>query len=302
MQRSPQHNQISNHVQDNIVKFVEEQLKKLNIKIEQNELEIVLSYFNFNQNKTIDSFKNGDANNILSGWTLTKKKKNVQYHSKTSTPLKYLNDCDSTKINSNVYNLKNANLNDLNLTKNESNSVTISQIISTTEDSYSLDEKKSCWINDDLTKIIQSHKESIEKYEQKMEHCHDSRLLNYYIKSANDTRKQITLLLNVHQKRLVDTKIVEEVKNLSSKVDTISKQNNHRLKQELDCWERSSLRTKDEQVDFKNSLIVYYNCGGINTKQIRCMVLNKFFDRSLVRAAHIWKVATRGVGLPEFSL
>jgi hypothetical protein len=32
------------------------------------------------------------------------------------------------------------------------------------------------------------------------------------------------------------------------------------------------------------------------------MILNKFFDRTLVRAAHIWKAATKGVGLPEFGL
>jgi hypothetical protein len=142
-----------------------------------------------------------------------------------------------------------------------------------------------------------------------MEKCCDSTLINYYTKSATHLREQITLLLNIYQKKLVDVNIVEEIKNLSSKVDSlsskvdyISTQNNRRLKQELDCWEGSSSRTKDEQIDFKNNLIIYYNCGGINTEQIKCMILNKFFDRTLVRAAHIWKSATKGVGLPEFGL
>ncbi len=149
-----------------------------------------------------------------------------------------------------------------------------------------------------------------------MEKCRDPALINYYIKSATHVREQITLLLNIYQKKFVDVKIIEEIKDLSSKVDSlsskvdslsskvdyISTQNNRRLKQELDCWESSSSRTKDEQIDFKNNLIIYYNCGGTNTKQIKCMILNKFFDRTLVRATHIWKAATKGVGLPEFGL
>ena len=32
------------------------------------------------------------------------------------------------------------------------------------------------------------------------------------------------------------------------------------------------------------------------------MILNKQFNRNLVRAAHIWKLATNGVGLVEFQL
>ena len=96
MQQSSQHNQSLKHnqsskrTQDDIFKVVKNQLRKLNIKIEQNDIEIVLSYFNFDQDKTINSFKNDEAKNILSEWTFTKKKKNVHPHSKTSTPIKYL--------------------------------------------------------------------------------------------------------------------------------------------------------------------------------------------------------------------
>jgi len=41
----------SSKCQDDIFKFVKNELRKLNIKIEQNEIEIVLSYFNFDQEK-----------------------------------------------------------------------------------------------------------------------------------------------------------------------------------------------------------------------------------------------------------
>ncbi len=37
--------------QDDTFKFVKNELRKLDIKIEQNEIEIVLSYFNFDQEK-----------------------------------------------------------------------------------------------------------------------------------------------------------------------------------------------------------------------------------------------------------
>jgi hypothetical protein len=52
--------------QDDIFKFVKNELRKLDIKTEQNEIEIVLSYFNFDQEKTINSFKNDEAKSILS--------------------------------------------------------------------------------------------------------------------------------------------------------------------------------------------------------------------------------------------
>jgi hypothetical protein len=55
MQRSSQPNQSLKHNQDDIFKFVENQLRKLDIKIEQNEIEIVLSYFNFDQDKTVEN-------------------------------------------------------------------------------------------------------------------------------------------------------------------------------------------------------------------------------------------------------
>ena len=86
------------------------------------------------------------------------------------------------------------------------------------------------------------------------------------------------------------------------KVDYLLQQTKDRIKSELDCWDTSSTRTADEQDEFKNKLIVYYQCGQTNTKEIKCMILNKYFDRQLVRASHIWKASTKGIGLTKFKL
>ncbi|MCC7159879.1 MAG: hypothetical protein IT281_10120 [Ignavibacteria bacterium] len=125
----------------------------MNTKIEQNEIEIILYYFNFDQDKINNSFKNDKAKNILSEWTLTKKeKKNLRLHSKTSTPMKYSNDCD----------LRKTYLNDLNLRKIDSNSITRSQKMII----YYM-RKKSFFTDDDLAKNIKSHEESIKKMRKK---------------------------------------------------------------------------------------------------------------------------------------
>ena len=42
--------------------------------------------------------------------------------------------------------------------------------------------------------------------------------------------------------------------------------------------------------------------GSINAKTIKGMLINKYFDRSLVRASHLWKLATQGIGLTAFKL
>ena len=70
----------------------------------------------------------------------------------------------------------------------------------------------------------------------------------------------------------------------------------------MDKW-TSSQHTRDEQSDFKNKLIHYYNrAHPTASKQVKCMVVDAFFPRHLVRASHIWKFCTEGEGLSEFGL
>ena len=70
----------------------------------------------------------------------------------------------------------------------------------------------------------------------------------------------------------------------------------------MDIWSLSK-RTKDEQIQFKNSLISYYQCAHpTNDSLVKCMVLNEFFPRATVIASHIWKFCTEGEGLREFNL
>jgi len=74
----------------------------------------------------------------------------------------------------------------------------------------------------------------------------------------------------------------------------------HRLR--MDVWTPSK-RTRVEQQDFKNSLVSYYKCSHPNNANLlKCMVLNRFYDRPMVIASHIWKYCTHGDGLPEFGL
>jgi hypothetical protein len=40
----------------------------------------------------------------------------------------------------------------------------------------------------------------------------------------------------------------------------------------------------------------------LNQNTIKCMVLNAYFNREIVRASHIWKSCTHGAGLTEFGL
>ncbi|CAF4627152.1 unnamed protein product, partial [Rotaria sp. Silwood2] len=133
----------------------------------------------------------------------------------------------------------------------------------------------------------------------------------------NDTAKEIlnewktsTRKKQIHEdtrtstpkKSLNTSKSTEEIQKISLKVDYLLQQNKDRLKNELDCWDTSSTRTKEEQDDFKSKLITYYNCGSPKMRTIKCMILNKYFDRNFVRASHIWKAATKGVGLTAFKL
>jgi hypothetical protein len=70
----------------------------------------------------------------------------------------------------------------------------------------------------------------------------------------------------------------------------------------LDIW-RSSTCSPQEQTDFKESLINFYNCSDPSDPNIlKCMVLDRFFSRNKVRASHIWKFSTGGEGLKDFNL
>ncbi|CAF3498219.1 unnamed protein product [Rotaria socialis] len=258
-----------------VFKSVQEELLKLGIEREQNDIELVLNSYNFDLNKTINAFKNGTTNDILCGWKLSSKKKNMQEQSKTSTPKK-----------KDTANLTQVNVHDTS--------------ISTSEDISNKEE--TCSDGYDPIKNIAICEKSIKEYESLMKTCNDSILVDYYVKSAMKLREQISLLLEIYNKKFMNDKLSEQVKCVSEKLNYLLKQNNVRLKENLDCWESSSSRTKDEQDDFKNKLIIYYKCGAQNMKQIKCMVLNKWFDRCIVRASHIWKAATKGVGLNEFQL
>ncbi len=74
----------------------------------------------------------------------------------------------------------------------------------------------------------------------------------------------------------------------------------HRLR--LDVW-TDSKRSVVEQSEFKERLISFYERGHPKDKSmVRCMIMDKYFCRSIVVAAHIWKYCTQGVGLEEFGL
>ncbi|PRP75993.1 Crinkler (CRN) family protein [Planoprotostelium fungivorum] len=55
-------------------------------------------------------------------------------------------------------------------------------------------------------------------------------------------------------------------------------------------------------LEFKNSLISYYDRKDPRSSDIKCMVLDRFYPRDKVRGSHIWKYATYGEGLDEFGL
>jgi hypothetical protein len=107
----------------------------------------------------------------------------------------------------------------------------------------------------------------------------------------------MNLLLEIYKEKMID-----QNSKLSRKVDYLLDQDKYRIRNELDCWDTSSNRTREEQEDFKNKLIMFYECGGVKTNTIKCMVMNMFFDRCLVRVAHIWRLSTNGIGLAAFKL
>jgi hypothetical protein len=277
---------------------VQNKLLKFNIKPKQNDIELILSYFNFDLNETVKAFKNESANEILQDWkSSTKKKQTHKQQTITSTPKKSLNIIESSKIDESCTTPTSTNSH-LNVIESSQ-----SDISGETESKNSREEDKICSIfYHDIPHEIKNCERSIKEYEIKIEKCSNNVLLNYYISSCTKLQERINMLLEVYKQKLDVSKLSEEITKLSLKVDYILQQNNDRLINDLDCWDTSSTRTAEEQEEFKNNLIVYYQCGQTNTKKIKCMVLNTFFDRNLVRASHIWKSSTKGIGLRKFKL
>lgn len=74
----------------------------------------------------------------------------------------------------------------------------------------------------------------------------------------------------------------------------------HRLR--MYVWTPSE-RTREEQLEFKASLISFYECQhDSNPDLLKCMVSGDFFRRENVVASHVWKFCTHGAGLNEFGL
>lgn len=70
----------------------------------------------------------------------------------------------------------------------------------------------------------------------------------------------------------------------------------------LDVWTPSKM-SRSENPGFKSKLIVFYRRSNpLDTNQIKCMVLDQFFDKSVVIGAHIWKASTQGKYLEAFGL
>lgn len=69
-----------------------------------------------------------------------------------------------------------------------------------------------------------------------------------------------------------------------------------------DIWTMSK-RTKSEQASFKDDLVRFYDRADPSTREnLFCMVLDRSYPRNQVRAAHIWKRCTNGIGLDAFGL
>ena len=144
-------------------------------------------------------------------------------------------------------------------------------------------------------------KESINQYETTIEGCTDPILRDYYIESVLRVGQQIQLLES-SEAHLIESDTSEQSRRLSSQVKYLLAQNMQRMRADLDCSDSSSTRTREEEKNLKNSLLVIYRYGSPVMENIRCMVMNKYFDRSVECPAHLWKASTRDVGLTEFHL
>lgn len=145
----------------------------------------------------------------------------------------------------------------------------------------------------------------IDNNEKKMINCSNKDLLNYYIHRNKCLSEQQTISLQKSQQ--VDSSVllqkITHIEYHLNKIDDIEydlkKLRISKIK-ELDIWPGN--RTQIEQAEFKDQLIIKYECGAANQNTIKCMVLNAFFRRDAVRASHIWKYSTNGIGLTEFGL
>lgn len=254
---------------------VESEIQNLNLDNDRNRVELLLAHHGFDVNKTIDSFKNKTSEDFLDEWTLASKKKK-RNPSTTSTP-KIVQTADGHPST-------------FHKSPQSKNVIDSSPGL--------VDDKHLYQIDDILIQKIDSYERSIKDYELKMESCDDNDLRRYYITSATQLRQQIGVLFE----KICKENVMNAFSKLSKKMDALLEQNNDRVKNELDCWDTSSNRTREDQEDFKNKLIMFYQCGTNETKKVKCMIMNKFFDRGCVRAAHIWKSATNGIGLPAFKL
>ena len=258
-----------------LVRRVESEIQNLKVDKGRNRVELLLAHHEFDVNKTIDSFKDKTSEDLLDEWKVFSRKKK-RNQSTTSTP-KAVQKADGSPSTSHQ-------------------SPRSQKVTDSSPDL--VDNKHLDRVDEVLMKKIDSYERSIKEYELKMESCHDNGLCQYYITSATQLRQQIGFLFE----KACQGNVIDQIAKLSKKVDALLDQNNDRIRLELDCWDTSSNRTREEQEDFKNKLIVFYQCGTNETKRVKCMIMGKFFDRAYVRASHIWKSATNGIGLPSFHL
>lgn len=264
------------------LEIIEEALRESKIDYERNGVELVFAEHDFNVHSTIDAFRSEEANVMLFEWKSVARKNRIEEISRTSTPRPSEN--------------KRRPRHSVHLSAS-----TPTAISAEPTSPVSGLKQPPLTVYNEMNREIEVYKESIKQYETKMEECLDSALRDYYIKSALTVREQIRLLES-DKSKLIESHTSEQITRLSNQVNYLLAQNNLRIRTELDCWDSSSTRTREEQQEFKNSLIVYYECGSPLMKTIKCMVMNKYFERSMVRAAHIWKASTRGVGLSKFQL
>jgi hypothetical protein len=139
--------------------------------------------------------------------------------------------------------------------------------------------------NSSLQTLYDQIQIQIDKNENKMIDCSNTDLLNYYIQRNKCLSEQQTILLQ--QSQQVDSSAL--FKKIADMECHLKKLRISKIK-ELDIWPGN--RTQIEQAEFKDQLIIKYECGYPNQNTIKCMVLNAFFHRDAVRASHIWKYCT----------
>ncbi|CAM4776998.1 unnamed protein product [Rotaria magnacalcarata] len=150
--------------------------------------------------------------------------------------------------------------------------------------------------NANLQTMYYEIRKEIKENEKKMYDCSNINLVNYLIRRNDSLSEQQMMLLKQPQQ-------IDSLQLICKKIDDME-QHLRKLRiskiKELDIWPGN--RTQIEQAEFKDQLIVKYECGHPNQHTIKCMVLNAYFNRDVVRASHIWKYCTQGIGLTEFGL